>query len=308
MSGVMDMLSSCGLCPRSCGVDRLAGEIGFCGAGMHVAIARAALHYWEEPCISGTHGSGTVFFTHCNLKCVYCQNFEISHGGVGREIDIDSLVKVFFDLQEQGAHNINLVTPTHYIPQVAEALRLAKDRGLWIPVVYNSSAYETVEALKALEGLVDVYLPDLKYSSAEAGQKYSHAADYFSAATGAILEMFRQVGVPVFDDDGIVQRGLIVRHLVLPGRVEESKGVLEWIASNLPRDVYVSIMSQYIPAGTAKLHPEINRRITRREYDEVVDFAIELGIENGFIQEPDSADEAYVPDFDLTGVPEAGVR
>lgn len=306
MSGVMDMLSSCTLCPRSCGVDRLAGKVGFCGAGKDVAVARAALHRWEEPCISGTRGSGTVFFSHCSLKCVYCQNFAISHGGVGREIDTASLVNVFFDLEGQGAHNVNLVTASHYIPQVAEALRLAKGRGLRIPVVYNSSAYETVEALRVLEGLVDVYLPDLKYSSEEAGQKYSHAADYFSAATAAILEMFRQVGPPAFDDDGIVRRGLIVRHLVLPGRVEESKRVLEWIASNLPREVYVSIMSQYIPAGTAKLHPEINRRISQREYDEVVDFAIELGIENGFIQEPDSADEAYVPDFDLTGVPEVG--
>lgn len=296
------MLSSCTLCPRSCKVNRLQGELGFCRAGAETKIARAALHHWEEPPISGTRGSGTVFFSHCNLRCIFCQNHPISQGGYGKEVSVETLAHIFLNLQTEGAHNINLVSPTHYIPQIVEALRLAKKLGLFLPVVYNSNGYESVEAVRSLEGLIDVYLPDLKYAGDDASLLYSSAPGYFAAATAAIREMFRQVGEPVFAEDGLIRRGLIIRHLILPGRVKEAKKVLSWIKENLPPGVYVSLMAQYFPTHRAIDCPQINRRITKREYQAVIEYFFSLGLENAFIQELTAAREKYVPPFDLTGV------
>ncbi|HHY46940.1 MAG TPA: radical SAM protein [Firmicutes bacterium] len=292
----------CHICPRKCKVNRLAGEKGFCGAGALPKVARAALHHWEEPCISGTRGSGTVFFSHCNLRCVFCQNFKISHGGFGAEVGIEDLASIFLRLQEEGAHNINLVSATQYIPQVAASLALAREEGLSIPVVYNTNAYEDVETLSILNGLVDVYLPDLKYFHDAPAARYSGAVGYFAHASRAILEMSRQVGPPVFDADGMIRRGLIIRHLVLPGMSGEGKLVLDWIRATLPEDVYISLMWQYVPMHRAADYPEISRRVTQAEYDEVVDHAIAIGLDNGYIQEDTAADESFVPPFDLTGV------
>lgn len=295
-------MSNCTLCPRKCPVDREAGETGFCRAGAEITVARAALHHWEEPCISGGRGSGTVFFTHCNLRCVFCQNWEISQEGKGKEIALERLVEIFLELQAGGAHNINLVSPTPYIPQIADAIIKARAGGLSIPIVYNSNAYESVGALKQLEGLVDVYLPDLKYTDETLSKRYSAAKDYFAWASKAILEMFRQVGEPAFDDEGLITRGLIIRHLILPGRVEDSKRVIDWISQNLPQGVYVSLMAQYTPVYKVDRFPELQRTLTAGEYDEVVDYFISLGLENGFIQEMESVGTHFTPDFNLQGL------
>lgn len=289
----------CNLCPRSCGVDRDKGT-GFCGTRHAVSVAKANLHMWEEPCISGVKGSGTVFFSGCNLRCVYCQNYSISQKNFGREITIEQLGDAFLFLQQKGAHNINLVNPTHFILQIRESL--LKVKGLEIPVVYNSNAYETLEGLRLMEGLADVYLPDFKYYSSDISMKYSSAPDYFSVATGAIFEMFRQVGLPTIDDDGMIKKGLIIRHLILPGLVGESIKILDWIRDNLPKGIYISLMSQYTPYYKAESYPEINRRITRWEYEKVLNHFFKLGLENGYVQERDSAVEEYIPDFDLEGI------
>ncbi|MCR4402526.1 MAG: radical SAM protein [Firmicutes bacterium] len=296
------MLRNCRLCPRLCGKDRLAGETGFCGAGALPRVALASLHHWEEPCVSGTNGSGAVFFSHCNLRCVFCQNHTISHGGFGKDITVPELAEVFSRLARKGAHNINLVTPSHFLPQVAWAVRMARDQGLAIPVVYNTNAYELPESLALLEGIVDVYLPDLKYSGEAPASHYSAARDYFARATSAILEMQRQVGSAMFSSEGIMARGLLVRHLVLPGLAEDSKKVLDWIGANLPRDTYVSVMSQYVPAHLSPRHVELNRRLTPEEYDEVLDHFDEIGLENGFMQDFASQDSSFTPEFDLTGL------
>ncbi|HHY98082.1 MAG TPA: radical SAM protein [Firmicutes bacterium] len=296
------MDTKCYLCPRRCGADRSAGEKGFCRAGLSVKVARAAKHHWEEPCISGTRGSGAVFFSHCNLRCVFCQNYDISHQGFGKEIGAKELACIFLRLQADGAHNINLVSPTQYITQVKCALIAAKENGLTIPVVYNSNAYEEPDALASLTDLVDVYLPDLKYYHDEVAIRYSSAPHYFRHATSAILEMARQVGTPILDSDGLIRKGLIVRHLVLPGMVEESKRGLDWIKANLPSGVYISLMSQYVPMYRASEHPEINRKLSKAEYDEVVDYALAIGLDNGYIQEESASDESFIPAFDLTGV------
>lgn len=297
------MLASCRICPRRCQVDRLAGQAGGCHvAGRGVYVAKAQLHQWEEPCISGRRGSGTVFFSFCNLRCVFCQNYRISQQGVGRLLTIDQLVQVFLRLQQVGAHNINLVSPTHFLPQVAIALQRARRAGLTIPVVYNTNAYEEPDALRRLEGLVDVYLPDLKYASDgphSPARRYSRAPGYFTAATAAILEMFRQVGAPVFDADGMIRRGLIIRHLVLPGQMDETKAVLRWIRNHLPTSVYVSLMAQYIPMNQAARFPEINRGLRADEYEEALDYFDSLGLENGYRQDLGAASESFVPAFDL---------
>ncbi|WP_148866803.1 radical SAM protein [Thermosediminibacter litoriperuensis] len=300
---MLDMLINCRLCPRRCGVNRLKGESGFCGAADRVVVAKAFAHRWEEPCISGDSGSGTVFFSGCNLRCVFCQNYRISQEWFGRAVGEDDLVEIFLRLQAKGVHNINLVTPTIYTPQVAEALKKARSKGLFIPVVWNSNSYENPEALKMLEGLVDVYLPDIKYFDGAAARRYSRAGDYFDRAAPAVLEMYRQVGEPVFDYKGIIKRGLIIRHLVLPGLKEDSKKILEWIKSNLPRGVYISLMSQYMPCYRAGEFPEINRVLSTGEYEEVIEYFFELGLENGFAQEEGSNSVKYVPDFDLEGIP-----
>jgi putative pyruvate formate lyase activating enzyme len=256
---------------------------------------------WEEPCISGVEGSGTVFFSGCNLKCVFCQNKPIALGGKGHLVTIRQLAELFLLLQDKGANNINLVTPTHFVPQISEALSIAKDRGLVIPIVYNTSSYEKVETLQGLQGLVDIYLPDLKYFDNSLSEKYSHAPNYFDYARKAIDEMVRQVGVPIFDEAGMMKRGVIIRHMVLPGHTNDSKRLIEYIYKTYGDDVYISLMNQYTPPAFLEGYSEINRKVTKREYEKVVNFAIELGIVNAFIQEGETANESFIPDFDDEG-------
>lgn len=297
-------LSDCTLCPRECHVNRNAGEIGYCGQNARLTAARAALHFWEEPCLSGTNGSGAVFFGGCNLRCVYCQNHEIAQSRAGREITLSRLSGVFLELQEKGAHNINLVTPTHFVPQIITALQTAKQQGLRLPVVYNTSAYEKVETLRMLEGLVDIYLPDLKYRDPVLSEAYSHAADYFDAAASAIAEMVRQVGAPVFTngEDSLMQRGVIVRHLLLPGCAKDSRQILRYLHETFKNDIYISIMNQYTPLSQVSDIPLLNRRVLDEEYSRIVDYAIRIGIENGFIQEGETASESFIPAFDYEGI------
>lgn len=266
-----------------------------------IQVARASLHMWEEPCISGTNGSGTVFFTGCNLKCVFCQNHTIAIGKKGREVSVSQLADLFLMLQDKGAHNINLVTPSHYVPGIAEALRLSKKQGLRLPIVYNTSGYDSVSTLSLLDGLIDVYLPDFKYVSQELSKRYSHVADYFEVAKASLAEMFRQVGPPVFDG-ALLVKGIVVRHLLLPGCTEDSKAVIQYLHATYGDNIFISIMNQYTPLPHVGAFPEINRKVTPAEYDEVVDYAIDLGVENGFIQEGDTAEESFIPEFDFTGL------
>ena len=297
-----DEMSSCQLCPRNCGVDRHAGKRGRCGMTDRLVVARAALHMWEEPCITGEGGSGTVFFSGCSLGCVYCQNHEIAVGEAGKEISVERLGEIFLELQQKGAENVNLVTAGHFLPQVTAALRLAKARGLVLPVVYNTGGYEKEEAIDRLQGLVDVYLPDLKYMSPELSARYSHAPDYFAVASRAIARMAEQAGPPVFDERGMMTRGVIVRHLQLPGCLADSKRVIRYLYETYGDDIYISIMNQYTPLPQVKPWPELCRRLTDEEYEELVDYAIDLGVENGFIQEGETAEESFIPPFDAEGV------
>lgn len=303
MNLLEEYLSNCRLCPNLCGINRIDGEVGVCNAGLLPKVAMASLHFWEEPCISGEAGSGAVFFSHCNLSCVFCQNYKISHEGFGQEISVEQLANIYINLQNQGALNINLVSATQYIPQVVESLKLAHELGLKIPIVYNSNGYETVDALMLLEGLVDVYLPDLKYFDHELSKSYSNAPNYFTNSTLAILEMYRQVGEPVYKDD-IIQSGLMIRHLLLPGLVEDSKKVLKWIKDNLPLEIPISLMSQYTPVYKAKSIENLNRGISEKEYEEIIDYFFDIGLENGFVQDHSSATSDYTPIFDLTGINE----
>lgn len=302
MKSSVNSLKNCSLCPRNCSVNRVKGKTGVCRAGVNPKVALASIHMWEEPCISGTKGSGTVFFSHCNLKCVFCQNFDISQQDFGKEISIEELAEIFIKQQNKGVHNINMVSPTQYLIQVKQAVSLAKQNGLSIPVLYNTNGYESVERLKILKGLIDVYLPDLKYAKNDLGQKYSGVNDYFEKASEAVLEMYSQVGAPIFDDNGIIQKGLIIRHLILPGQLENSKKVLDWIRANLPNDIYISLMCQYTPIYKAGDYPELNRRLRKREYEEIIDYFFEIGLENGFAQEMSSAEKVYTPKFNLDGV------
>ncbi len=303
MYSIQHLLSNCILCPRNCGADRTAGQVGYCGMPADLVVARAALHMWEEPCISGTFGSGTVFFGGCNLKCVFCQNHSIAIGDCGKQITIERLAEIFLELQTKGAANINLVTPSHYIPQIREALLLAKAQGLTRPIVYNTGGYENVASLRHLDGLIDIYLPDLKYYSTELSSKYSHAADYFKQTSLAIAEMYRQVGTPLFDEGtGMMQKGMIVRHLLLPGQTKDSKKILRYLHETYGDNIYISIMNQYTPLPHVAHLPELNRRVTAEEYDRVVNFALRLGIENAFIQEGETAEESFIPPFDMEGV------
>lgn len=303
-NGVWPELSNCTLCPRECHVNRNAGEIGYCGQTAILTATRAALHFWEEPCLSGTNGSGAVFFSGCNLRCVYCQNHEIAHGLSGRNISALRLSDIFLELQEKGAHNVNLVTPTHFVPQIITALETAKKQGLSIPVVYNTSAYEKTETLKNLDGLVDIYLPDLKYFDPALSGQYSHAPDYFEKAADAIAEMVRQTGAPVFTDNAepLMKKGVIVRHLLLPGCEKDARHILRYLHSTYKNDIYVSIMNQYTPLLRVKSVPELNRKISAREYEKIVDYAVSIGIENGFIQEGETASESFIPTFDCEGI------
>ena len=296
------MLKECHLCPRNCGVDRLAGQKGFCGVDAGIMVARAALHMWEEPCISGKEGSGAVFFSGCSLGCAFCQNRTISKGQSGKVITVEHLAELFLDLQAQKANNINLVTAGHFLPQVREALILAKEQGLTIPVVYNSSGYEKAEMLRYLEGLVDIYLPDLKYLEADLAGKYSHAKDYPEVAMKALEEMVRQVRTPEFDERGMMKKGVIVRHLLLPGHVRNSKKVLEYLYGTYGDQIYISLMNQYTPMPAMKDDPQLSRKVTDREYDRLLDHAISFGVTNCFIQEGETAKESFIPEFDGEGV------
>lgn len=291
----------CRLCPRGCRADRSRGMRGFCKETESVRVARAALHFWEEPCISGEAGSGTVFFSGCPLQCVYCQNQEIARGRSGKIVSVERLAEIFLELQEKGAHNINLVTPTHFVPQIVQALERAKDQGLGLPIVYNTGSYERVEAIRMLEGLVDIYLPDLKYVDNRLSSRYSKAPDYFAAASSAIGEMVRQTGTPRFAGE-LMSRGVIVRHLVLPGCAEDSREVVRYLYETYGDRIYISILNQFTPMADKEEYPELNRCVTEAEYDAVVDYAIGLGVEKGFIQEGGTAQESFVPPFDLEGV------
>ena len=294
---MFEELRRCKICPNNCKVNRVNNNLGICKANEKIKIALATLHFFEEPCISGEEGSGTVFFSNCNLKCKFCQNYEISDLGKGKEITIEELANTFLDLQAKGANNINLVTPTIYAYQIIEALKIAKNKGLSIPIVYNSNGYESIETLKALEGYIDVYLPDLKYYYDDIALKYSGVKEYFEYATRAIKEMYRQVGYPKIDEKGIIQKGLIIRHLVLPSNLQNSKKVLKWIKDNIDERVYISIMAQYFPCYKAKEIEGLNRKLSKEEYEEIEEFVYELDIENGYMQELGEHEEEYVPNF-----------
>lgn len=295
-------LEKCNLCPRKCFVNRLDGELGYCNASSEVTIAKVTLHHWEEPCISGVKGSGTVFFSHCNLNCVFCQNHKISQVGYGKTVSINRLSEIFLEQQSRGALNINLVTPSHYVPQIIEALKLAKSRGLNIPILYNSNGYENIDTIKVLRGFIDVYLPDLKYYKDKYALKYSKATNYFACARVVIAEMVSQVGEVKFDNDGIIQKGVIIRHLMLPGLLFDSKKIIDFIYTTFRDSVYISLMNQYTPMYTAYKYPEINKVVNPNHYDALINYCLKIGITRCFIQESGASSEAYVPDFDLRGV------
>lgn len=297
----MNYYENCKLCPRNCGVNR-KNNIGFCGQSDKLYAARAALHMWEEPCISGEQGSGTVFFTGCNLRCVYCQNRQIAVGGTGFEITAKRLSEIFLKQQENGAHNINLVTPTHYVPHIIEALDMVRGKSLTIPVLYNCGGYESVETLKLLRGYVDIYMPDFKYMDKTIAKKYSNAEDYPEMAKLAIEEMVLQSGGCVFDENGIMKKGVIVRHLVLPSYVQNSMQVIKYLHQTYEHEVYMSIMNQYTPMPYVSKYPEINRTVTEAEYDEVINYAVQIGVENAFVQEGTAARESFIPLFDGEGI------
>lgn len=298
-----ELLKNCRLCPRLCGTNRMAGQRGACGMADHLYLARAALHFWEEPCLSGEEGSGTVFFSGCSLRCVYCQNQEISRGEAGKEVSEVRLAEIFLELQQKGANNINLVTPTHFLPWILPALDSARKNGLSLPVVYNTSGYETVESLRMLEGYIDIYLPDFKYWDPALAQKYSSAPDYPQAVREALDEMVRQTGQAQFNERGMMTKGVMVRHLVLPGHTADSQAILQYLYHRYGDRIYLSLMNQYTPIqGIHSGFPELSRKLTESEYSEVVDYALSLGVENGFLQEGETAEESFIPPFDCEGV------
>lgn len=298
----MNKYENCLLCPRKCGINRSTGQTGVCGVSSEIKVARAALHYWEEPCISGKRGSGAVFFSGCSLHCVFCQNREISDGKAGKLISKERLSDIFMELADKGANNINLVTPGQYIPDIVWAVNDAKSRGMKLPIIYNTSGYENVTELKLLEGIVDVYLPDFKYMDSTLSARYSRAKDYPSVAKQALSEMVRQQPDVVIDDaTGLIQKGVIVRQLLLPGHVNDAKAVLKYLYDTYHNHVYISMMSQFTPIAL-KDYPEINRTVTKREYERLVNYALEIGITNAFIQEGDVAKDSFIPAFDCEGV------
>lgn len=288
----------CSMCPRQCNTERSTTYSGYCKAPDQIKIARYSLHMWEEPCISGQNGSGTIFFSGCNLGCIYCQNSDIAHKDTGKIISKDQLVNIMLYLQKIGANNINFVTPSHYIHLLPNIIKQAKNKGLTIPIVYNSSGYESVEALKKLNGLIDIYLPDFKYMDIELARKYSNAPDYTDIAMKVIDEMVSQIGDFEFDDNtGLMKKGIIIRHLVLPGAVNNSKKAIDYLYNKYHDNVFISIMSQYTPPAHTLEYPELNRKTTKREYNKVVDYALDIGLQNAFIQEGDVASESFIPDF-----------
>ncbi len=296
------LLRECRLCPRDCGANRWQGQKGFCGVDKTLRLARAALHPWEEPCLIGEKGSGAVFFSGCGLKCVYCQNYDIAVATAGEPVEISRLAEIFLELQDQGAANINLVTAAQYVPQTVRALELAKEQGLTLPVVYNSGGYEKVETLKLLEGLVDVWLPDYKYRSRELARRLSRAEDYPEQAARALDEMVRQAGGEAFAADGRMLRGVIVRHLVLPGQKEDSKAVVRFLRERYGDRIYLSLLKQYTPLPRMRAWPQLNRRVTTYEYRQVVDYALSLGVTKGYMQKGETAKESFIPAFDGQGV------
>ena len=294
------MLKECVLCPMMCKVNREEGAVGRCKAGKLPKLALASIHNFEEPCISGKNGSGTVFFSNCNLGCVFCQNYKISHDGVGKEISIEKLAEIFVNQQKKGVHNINLVSPTIYVPQIIEAIDIAKTMGLNIPIIYNSSGYERVETIQKLNGYIDIYMPDFKYAEDELGKKYSHVENYSKYAKSSILEMIKQVGKPQFEN-GIMKKGVIIRHLILPNHIKNTIKVLDWIKENIQDNAIISIMAQYFPTGDS-YKTDLNRKITKREYQKVEDYLFELELKNGYIQGLEKNEEIYVPNFDLSNI------
>lgn len=296
MNKIEECLKTCRLCPHECNINRLDGNLGRCKAGAKVKIALANLHYYEEPCISGKSGSGTVFFTGCNMNCKFCQNYKVSQELLGKEIEVEELAKTFLELQKQNANNINLVTGVMYIPHIIEAINIAKKNGLTIPIIYNSSGYEKVESLKMLKGYIDVYLPDFKYYYNELGKNLSGVNNYFEIAKDAIMEMYNQVGAPEFDENGMIKKGLIIRHLVLPNHIRNSKMVLKWINTNIDKNTYVSVMAQYFPTNKAMQTDDINRKLTEEELLEIKNYVQDLGI-NGYIQDLENDEAQYVPTF-----------
>ena len=293
---------NCNICPRNCNAERSKGKFGICGVGDNIKIARASLHMWEEPCISGDTGSGTIFFSGCNLNCIFCQNEDISHEQFGKEITEERLVEIMFELSAKGAANINLVTPTHYAERLIPVLKRAKDEGLKIPVLYNSGGYEKVETLKKLEGLIDIYMPDFKYWDKALAKEYSSAKDYPEVAKKAIAEMVRQQPKVVFDDEGMMKKGVLIRHMMMPGGLTDSENIMKYLYETYGENVYFSIMSQYTPTKAVEKHPLLKNRVTEEEYDALIDFCCDMGMENAFTQEGEAADESFIPPFTLEGV------
>ena len=294
---MIELLQKCEICPHKCKIDRTKNQVGRCKSKDTVKVALASIHNFEEPCISGRNGSGTVFFSNCNLSCEFCQNYEISQQGLGKEISIERLAEIFIEQQSRGADNINLVSPTSYAVQIIEAIKIAKNNGLKIPIIYNTNGYENIETLKLLEGYIDIYLPDLKYAENDLAKKYSKIENYFEIATSAIKEMYRQVGKNEYDENGIIKAGIIIRHLILPNHTENSKKVLKWIAENMPKNITVSVMAQYFPTYKAKEDKYLNRKLTNKEYSEIEQYLYLLDIENGYMQDLGKHEEEYVPDF-----------
>ena len=296
---MIELLKKCEICPHKCKIDRTQNQIGRCKSKDTVKIAKASVHQYEEPCISGENGSGTVFFSNCNLSCEFCQNYEISQKGIGKEISLERLAEIFLEQQEKGVNNINLVSPTSYAVQIIEAIKIAKSKGLYLPIIYNTNGYENVETIKMLNGYIDVYLPDLKYAEENLARKYSKIENYFNIATSAIKEMYSQVGKNEYDENGIIKKGIIIRHLILPNHTENSKKVLKWIKENMPEDITVSVMAQYFPTYKAKNIDDINRTITKHEYQKIENYLYMLNIKNGYIQELGKNEEMYVPVWDI---------
>lgn len=299
MNNYKSLLKNCKICPKKCGANRFKKN-GVCGADSDVMLSLVNVHMWEEPPISGQNGSGTIFFTNCNLNCVFCQNYEISQQGLGKKISIENLSEIFLKQQEKKVHNINLVSPTQYIPQIQQAIIIAKNNGLKIPIVYNTNGYENVESLKLLDGLIDIYLPDIKYFSSEISLEYSGVSNYFEKAKNAVIEMRRQVKHDIFNNN-IMEKGIIIRHLILPSYKEDSKKILLWIKENMGDKTYISLLNQYIPVNKAQNYKKINRKLTTFEYQNVTDYFLEIGLKNGFIQKRSSATSSFTLVFDLSG-------
>lgn len=298
----MELSDKCELCPRKCGVNRNLDKKGFCGGGKNVKIARAALHFWEEPCISGESGSGTVFFSGCTMRCIFCQNREISRGESGKLVSVDRLAEIFIELQQKGANNINLVTPMHFAPQITLALSIARENGLLLPIVWNTGGWELPETVESVKDFSDIWLTDFKYFDNSLAEKFSNAKNYFENASASLKKMVSQTGENVFDDNGIMKRGIIVRHLVLPGHTDDSKNVLRWLWENFGDKIWISIMNQYTPLCSDEQYPELMRTVTDDEYNAVIEYAVELGIENAFVQEGGTVGESFIPPFDLEGI------